>query len=127
MTGWIRSNLRSGALQRLSLPGVPVVLKERTLNIVPGLGRVRASFRCVPKAAIAKLVPRMHTGDFIFFASIRKHLDVFHCGIVVRNDSQILVRHASRSRGVVVEQDLKDFLKANRMAGVMVARARPLH
>jgi hypothetical protein len=127
MTGWIRSNLRSGALQRLSLPGVPLVLKERTLDIVPGLAPVSASFSCVPKAAIAKLVPRMQTGDFIFFASIRKHLDVFHCGIVVRNGSKVLVRHASRSCGVVVEQDLKDFLKANRMAGVLVARARPLH
>ncbi len=34
------------------------------------------------------------------------------------------MRHASRSRGFVVEQELSEFLKANRMAGVIVARPR---
>jgi hypothetical protein len=60
----------------------------------------------------------------IFFASIRKHLDIFHCGIIVRDDDRILVRHASRSRGAVVEQDLNEFMKANRMAGVLIARPK---
>jgi hypothetical protein len=32
------------------------------------------------------------------------------------------MRHASRSQGLVVEQELREFLKANRMAGVIVVR-----
>jgi hypothetical protein len=61
-------------------------------------------------------------GDLIFFASTRKQHDVFHCGIIVRDGDRVLMRHASRSRGGVVEQDLEEFLKANRMAGVIVVR-----
>jgi hypothetical protein len=32
------------------------------------------------------------------------------------------MRHASRSQGFVVEQELREFLKTNRMAGVIVVR-----
>ena len=32
------------------------------------------------------------------------------------------MRHASRSRGGVVEEDLSDFLKRHRMAGVIAVR-----
>lgn len=124
MSGWIRSNLKSGALRRLSLSAVPMVSKDRLLDAVPGLPPVRTRFSCVPKPAIGKLAPRLHNGDLIFFASTRKHLDIFHCGIVVLDGGRVLVRHASRSRGGVVEQDLNEFLKANRMAGVIVARSK---
>jgi hypothetical protein len=122
MTGWIRSNVRAGALRRPALNGIRTVAKERTLNVVPGLAPVRARFTCVPRPAIRRLVPCLETGDLVFFASTRRHLDVFHCGILVRDGARILVRHASRSRGAVVEQDLNEFLKANRMAGIIVAR-----
>ena len=124
MTGWIRSNVRAGAVRWLSLPDVHVSVKERTLNVVPGLRPVRARFACVPKPAISRLAPHLETGDLIFFASTRKHLDVFHCGIVIRDHEKLLVRHASRSRGSVVEQTLDDFLKANRTAGVIISRPR---
>ncbi len=54
--------------------------------------------------------------------STRKNLDVFHAGIIVRDGKQVFMRHASRSHGFVVEQELNEFLKANRMAGVIVVR-----
>ena len=58
----------------------------------------------------------------ICFVSTRKNLDVFHAGIIVRDGTKILMRHASCSRGCVVEQELSEFLKANRMAGIIVVR-----
>jgi hypothetical protein len=64
----------------------------------------------------------MQSGDLIFFASTRGNLDVFHAGIIVRDGNRVLMRHASRSHGFVVEQELGEFLKANRMAGVIVVR-----
>jgi hypothetical protein len=124
MTDWIRRNMRSGALRRMSMAGIPVVEKSRVLDVVPGLPPVRARFSCVPRPAMGKLVRRIKTGDLIFFASTRSHLDVFHCGIVIKDADGVLVRHASRSRGGVVEQSLDEFLKANRMAGVIIARPR---
>jgi cell wall-associated NlpC family hydrolase len=124
MTDWIRSNIRAGALRRLSFPRLPAVMKEKKLDDVPGLPPVRARFSCVPRTAMKKLMREMQTGDLIFFASTRKRLDVFHCGIIIRDGARVLVRHASRSRGGVVEQELNEFLKANRMAGVIIARPK---
>ena len=122
MIFWIRNNIREGALRRVLPRGVAVTVKERTLDLLPGLQARRARFTCVPKSSLNGLTPGLRTGDVILFASTRKHHDVFHCGIIVRDKDRLLMRHASRSRGEVVEQALKEFLKANRMAGVIVVR-----
>jgi hypothetical protein len=122
MTGWIRNNLRDGTLDRIRISSVPTVQRKRVLNVVPGLPARSTTVNCVPKSAISRLAEQLSTGDLIFFASTRKTLDFFHAGIVVRNGDRLLVRHASRSQGGVVEQQLADFLEANRMAGVVVVR-----
>jgi cell wall-associated NlpC family hydrolase len=121
-TLWIRNNLRAKLLSPVSMPTVPTITRERVLNVVPGLAAHRISMKCVPKAAVPQLKRYLQTGDLIFFASTRKLLDVFHAGIIVRDGNKVLMRHASRSQGGVVEQELTEFLKANRMAGVIVVR-----
>ena len=122
MTLWIRNNVRNGILKPVSMPAVPIVSRERVLNVVPGLAPQRTRIKCVPKAAVPRLQRHLQTGDLIFFVSTRKHLDTFHAGIIVRDGKTVLMRHASRSQASVVEQKLSDFLKANRMAGVIVVR-----
>jgi N-acetylmuramoyl-L-alanine amidase-like len=122
MTGWIRNNAREGIVRPITVPAIPLVSRERVLDVLPGLAAQRTSVECIPKKAMRRLAEYLQSGDLIFFASTRKHLDVFHAGIVVRDDKRILMRHASRSRGEVVEQDLGEFLKVNRMTGVIVAR-----
>jgi cell wall-associated NlpC family hydrolase len=121
MTGWIRSNARIGVVRRIAA-GVHAKSKDRLLDAVPGLRPTRARFSCVPKREMRRLERRLKTGDLIFFASTRAHLDVFHCGILVRDGDRFRMRQAARSRQCVVEQDLSDFLGANRMAGVVVVR-----
>jgi hypothetical protein len=121
MTDWIRNNTRDGIVRRIRTTA-PTVSKERTLDVVPGLPPVRVRFACVPKASASRLTRQLQTGDLIFFASTRKHLDIFHCGILARTEGALRLRHASRSRGGVVEQDLAEFVKKNRMAGVIVVR-----
>ena len=125
MTLWIRNNLRNGTLRPV-LPDVPILSRERVLNVVPGLSPRRARLKFVPKAALPRLQPHLQSGDLIFFVSTRKNLDVFHAGIIVRDGTSVLMRHASRSQGFVVEQELSEFLKANRMAGVIVVRPQAL-
>lgn len=122
MTLWIRNNVREGLLRPVSIPAVPTVTTDRVLNVVPGLAPRRTRMKCVPKRAVPRLARYLQTGDLIFFASTRKHLDIFHAGIIVRDRGKVLMRHASRSKGGVVEQELSDFLKANRMTGVIVVR-----
>jgi hypothetical protein len=122
MTLWIRNNVREGIIRPVSNPAVPILSRERVLNVVPGLAAQRTRMNCVPKPAVSRLAAHVQSGDLIFFASTLKNLDVFHAGIIVRDDKGMLMRHASRSQGFVVEQKLSVFLKANRMAGVIVMR-----
>ena len=122
MTVWIRNNVRQGIIRPVSKPAVPTVSRERVLNVVPGLAAQRTRVKFVPKRAVPRLEPHLQSGDLIFFVSTRKNLDVFHAGIIVRDGTSVLMRHASRSQGFVVEQELSEFLKANRMAGVIVVR-----
>jgi len=124
MTGWMRNNLRDGTVRRIAASTVPTVRRERVLNALPGLPARTASIRSVPKNALPRLARFLCTGDLIFFASTRKNLDFFHAGVIVRDGERLLMRHASRSQGGVVEQELDDFLKANRMVGVVVVRPR---
>jgi hypothetical protein len=124
MTDWLRNNLREGVFRRVSIPAVPTVSKVRILNVVRGLPARRTQMKWIPKSAFGRLEPHLKTSDLIFFVSTRKNLDVFHAGIVARVGQKLLMRHASRSQAGVVEQELREFFKANRMAGVMVARPR---
>ncbi|HVA16412.1 MAG TPA: N-acetylmuramoyl-L-alanine amidase-like domain-containing protein [Candidatus Dormibacteraeota bacterium] len=119
---WIRNNVREGIIRAVSMPTVPIISRERVLNALPGLAAQRTQVKCVPKPAVPQLERYLQTGDLIFFASTRKNLDVFHAGIIVRDGKQVFMRHASRSQGFVVEQELSEFLKAHRMAGVIVVR-----
>ena len=121
MINWIRNNTREGFVRPVSLSSAEV-LKERMLDMLPGLPAQRQRFKCLPKRLLPTAAKKIQSGDLIFFASTRPHLDVFHCGIVVWKGGGLLLRHASRSRGGVVEQELSDFLKENRMAGVIIVR-----
>lgn len=121
LTSWIRNNIRIGAIRRIPTR-VPRSTRDKTLNVLKGLAPVKTKFECVPKRMAGRLASDLQTGDLIFFASTRKNLDVFHCGVIVRDDHRLRMRHASRSQGRVVEQDLNEFLKNNRMAGLIVAR-----
>jgi len=123
MTSWIRNNARAGAV-REALNRARRVSKRRLLNVVPGLPPKTQQFECVPKPEVRRVIGELRTGDLIFFASTRSHIDVFHSGIVIKDGDRVLLRHASKSRNGVVEQDLSEFLKANRMAGVIVVRPR---
>jgi hypothetical protein len=122
MTQWIRNSLRENIIRLVPTPDLPLLRRQRTLDVVAGIRARRIWVKCIPKRAMPRLEPHLQSGDLIFFVSTRKDLDVFHAGILVRGDKSLLVRHASRSRGLVVEQDLSEFLGANRMAGVIVAR-----
>jgi cell wall-associated NlpC family hydrolase len=126
MTQWIRNNVGERIVKPVSMPAVPKLSRERVLNVVPGLSPQRARIKCVPKPAVPRLERYLQSGDLIFFASTRKNLDMFHAGIIVRDGKKVSMRHASRSQGGVVEQELREFLKANRMAGVVVVRPQPV-
>ena len=119
MTGWVR---RNAAAVRAVAPGALGKRVEKRLSAVPGLPPERARFAVVPKARLRAFLPRLANGDVLLFASTKAGLDVFHCGFLVLAAGTLRLRHASRSAGRVVEEDLSRFLAANRMAGLVAAR-----
>jgi hypothetical protein len=121
MLDWVRNNEARGVVRNLT-EGALTVEKTRTLGAVDGLPRKGVTFRCFPKKKFAGVRPLVRTGDLILFASTRKQLDVFHTGLLVKNDDVILLRHAARTAGAVIEQALTEFLDAHRMSGFILLR-----
>lgn len=121
MVDWWRNNQRQGLLENLTR-GSGAIEKTRELKLVKGLPSKRVTFRVFPKKNFKRIEKLIKTGDFVCFGSTKKNLEVFHTGILIRCDGKILLRHASRTVGKVIEQDLKDFLKNNRMSGLILLR-----
>ena len=121
MTAWLRRNIARGAVADLTR-GHQSILKTRVLSGVPGLPPERVTFRLFPKRRYQKVRSLICTGDVIMFVSTKKHLDVFHMGMLIRDGDQVVMRHATRSAGKVVEQELIDFMRSNRMTGFILAR-----
>lgn len=126
MTTWLRNNRRQGIIGFVSIPGVTPVIRDRTLSAIPELPPHRVRMKFIPKRAMRRAMPHLRRGDLVAFVSTRKGLDVFHAGILAGSGTPAMIRHASRSAGSVIEQKFADFLKANRMAGVIVARPRDI-
>jgi len=121
MVDWLARNKTRGSIKDLTR-GRDTIAKTRTLDVVQGLPPRRVTFRCFPKRRFARIKHRIRTGDLIMFVSTKKQLDVFHTGILIRQDDRALLRHATRSTGKVVEQDLREFLMNHRMSGFILAR-----
>jgi hypothetical protein len=121
MVDWVKNNRSAGLIVNLT-SGRYAEKKQRTLSLVPGLPEKRVSFSCFPKRRIGGVRARIKTGDLILFASARKWLDVYHAGLLILRDGQLLMRHATRSVGAVVEQPLASFLTGNRMSGFILLR-----
>ncbi len=121
MTDWVRRNAKAGLVKPVP-PGALGTKRARLLDAVEGLPPRRTRFSCVPKAGWPAFAPRVRNGDVILFASTNPRLDVFHCGLLVLAGGRWNLRHASRSQGRVVEEELSGFLAGNRMAGVIVVR-----
>ena len=125
MSQWIRRNVRAGFV-RDRTRGLGLVERRRNLDTVTGVDPHQVTIRSIQKRAFLGRLSEAANGDLVFFASTRRHLDVFHCGILaVDANREVVLRHAARSRGRVVEQSLSSFLMANRMPGVIHVRPVP--
>ena len=121
MFDWARNNEARGAMRNIT-DGPDAVAVTRRLTLIKDLPAKVATFNCFPKRKLARVRARIETGDLIFFASTRKGLDVFHTGILIKTDSDILLRHATRRAGKVIQHPLKEFLAAHRMTGFILLR-----
>ena len=121
MIDWIEKNEKRKLIKNITA-GPEAVKKSRRLTIVRGLPAHTVEFDCIPKRRMNRASDRVETGDVILFVSARKNLDVFHTGFIRKRSGELFLRHATRSKGKVIEQKLSEFLKNHRMSGVILLR-----
>lgn len=122
-TDWARHLIELGWLSDMTF-GETTIFREKTLNIVAGISPTNAQLHYFPKNELSAVSRWLKDGDLILFASGRKGLDVSHAGMIVRNGEQVLMRHATRSRKQVIEQDLPEFFRSLPMNGFMIFRPK---
>jgi hypothetical protein len=121
MLDWIKNNQRRGIVKNIT-NGSHAVTKTRRLSLIRELPAKTATFRVIPKQALARIRRLVETGDIALFASTRRNLDVFHMGFIIKRGDHVWLRHASRTARRVIDQPLADFLKAHRMSGIILLR-----
>jgi hypothetical protein len=121
MVDWARNNKERGRIAYITEASL-LSEKTRALSVVEGIAAREVTFDYFPKRAFRRASGLVRTGDIILFVSTRKNLDVFHIGFLVVADGELLLRHATRSAGSVIEQKATDFLKQHRMPGFILLR-----
>jgi hypothetical protein len=121
MVDWWRNNEREGLIKNMTR-GKASNAKIRELNLIAGLPTERVSFRVFPKRKLAQVKELIKTGDFAFFGTTKKNLDVFHSGLLIEDSKNIYLRHATRKANAVIDQNLTDFLNEHRMSGLVLLR-----
>jgi hypothetical protein len=120
---WCENNIANDICVSVAVPGRGTIAK--TLNYMPELGKRRMSLTAIPRAGLIAHKELLATGDIIGFLSERASLDYFHIGFIVAGaNGELSLRHASRSRGRVLDEPLNGFLAFNRVKAVTVLRAR---
>ena len=80
------------------------------------LGRRQMSLLCVPAASLLARPSRLASGDIIGFVSKRTNLDFFHTGFVMlAPQGEVILRHASQSRGRVLDEPMDRFVAVNKV------------
>jgi hypothetical protein len=106
----------------------PVVMEpsmtiEKTVNW-RNLGKRQVSLTVIPRATFMANKSLLASGDVIGFVSRRPNLDFYHTGLVAFSKrGEVLLRHASRSRGRIVDERMNAFVAVNRVQYVTLVRA----
>lgn len=120
---WCANNTANHVCRPLTLPGSETV--DKRLTWMRGLTPRRVTMTVLPRQSLIDNRQLVETGDIIGFLSRRPGLDYFHTGFVVRtDDGNLVLRHAAKSRGRVVDQALPRFLADNHAYAVTLLRVR---
>lgn len=125
MSLWLERNQAKGAIEPVAAEQWETEEQPRQLSCLAGYPVVERQLSYLPVSRAELLGPVARSGDVVCFVSERSDLDTFHVGLLVAADGRAGLRHASRSVGCVVEEDLCDFLSRNDTPGMMVARPVP--
>ena len=118
---WSLQNIANGVCRALVLPEATIV--DKTVSYMRGLPVERVALTSIPAASVLANADRLATGDVVGFLSRRPGIDYFHTGfIVVGKDGELLLRHAAKSKGRVLDQTLSAFIAVNGVRHVSLLR-----
>jgi hypothetical protein len=104
---WSRSIVANNICRPIGI--TPSVALNKSLN-GDGLGRRHYEIPAVTMATMTANQKALQAGDVIGFISRRAELDFFHTGFIAFDKRGVLVlRHASRSKGRVLDEDMASF------------------
>jgi hypothetical protein len=121
MIDWARNNETEGLIKNLTI-GPDTTEKICTLDLIAGLPAKTATFDYFPPEKLGRVSELAQTGDIVFFVSTKSSLDFFHTGLLIKGEAGLIVRHAARSAGGVVDQELEEFVAKNEPAGFVLLR-----
>jgi hypothetical protein len=121
---WNEVKILSGVLQDVT-QGKGTIECTKPLSWLKGIRPKVAQFRYFPKSQLKQVSSWLQDGDLIYFVTSRSGLDFYHMGVIFLNGDQVVMRHAARSQGVAVEQDLASFCNKNAMQGFVIMRPTP--
>lgn len=120
---WCANNVANHICKKLLLPGSETI--DKRLTWMRGLGPRQVSMTVLPREALIDNRGLLATGDIIGFLSQRPGLDYFHTGfVVVTDEGRLMLRHAAKSRGRVLDQPLPRFLAENHTQAVTLLRVK---
>lgn len=117
---WSLQNIAGGVVRAIVLPDATVA--DKTVSYMRGLPVERVTLTSIPAASVLANAERLATGDIVGFLSRRPGIDYFHTGFIVVTNGALLVRHAAKSKGRVLDQSFAQFVAENGVRGVSLLR-----
>ena len=119
---WIQRNIENRICQPVLME--PSVTIKKTVTWHSALGKHPVSIIGVPQSTFFANTRLLVPGDLIGFTSRRPDLDFFHTGLIAFGSGGILLlRHASRSGGRVMDDNMAAFFNVNQVKYVTLLRA----
>ncbi len=117
---WGRHNVENKTCRWIAMDDA--VELHKTVYWHRALGRRRFAMSVIPRATLLANRKLLAQGDIVGFITRRPNLDYFHTGFVAFGDGELLLRHASLSRGRVLDENMERFLAQNRVRYVTLLR-----
>ncbi len=119
---WCKRNVENGICRPVAIE--PSVVIDKTVTWHREFGKRQVSMVAVAKSTLMDNAKVLAAGDIIGFTSRRANLDFFHTGLIAfGKGGELLLRHASQSRGRAVEEKMAAFVTANPVKYVTLLRA----
>jgi hypothetical protein len=118
---WGRRNIENNVCRPIDMAGSIEI--EKNVSWDRALGQRRVTIRVLPRAVFLKHKSMLASGDIVGFISQRANLDYFHVGFVAfGKGSELVLRHASKSKRRVLDEPMEPFLLVNRVRYVTLLR-----